>query len=324
MWFLRRPISLTAASLYALVRRVRWGPRARAAGPVRPSFSVAAYPIVAALKAADAFLGPERQWRAVRTEQERLLAGFFASGQAEIDCIPELESLASRDATELNDFLALRGFPPFFTPFEEQRFGIASVLDLLVEWAHGGHASEIAREDGRRFPAVRIASGDVCFFRSARHRSPVARLATKSGDAVCMTMFDDPPAGLGLLEGAHELSRTGKEVHDFDGLVFPMVHLDQAVELGWLLALAADDEEGIPWLIEAALQRNRLRMNEIGARAESAVMVQPVAVGLGWEPKPDHVIDRSFLVWFERDGLSRPLFAAFVAEEEWRNPGAIA
>jgi hypothetical protein len=48
------------------------------------------------------------------------------------------------------------------------------------------------------------------------------------------------------------------------------------------------------------------------------------AVAIGPEPKPDHVIDRPFLVWFERDGLSRPLFAAYVVEDEWRNPGAIA
>jgi hypothetical protein len=65
-------------------------------------------------------------------------------------------------------------------------------------------------------------------------------------------------------------------------------------------------------------------MNEVGARAESAVMLQVAAVAIGPEPKPDHVIDRPFLVWFERDGLSRPLFAAYVVEDEWRNPGAIA
>ena len=324
MWFLRRLMSLTVAGLHALVRRARWDRRARATGPARLSSSFAAYPIVAALKAADAFLGPEREWRAVRAEQERFLAGFFAAGRAEVDGIPELESLAARDATELNDFLELRGFPPFFIPFDERRLGVASVLDLLVEWAHEGHATEIAREDGRRFPAVRIASGDVRFLRPARHRSPVARLATKSGDAVFMTMLDDPPAGLALLERAYALSRAGKEIDDFDGLVFPMVHLDQAIGLEWLVGLVTDDEEGLPWEIEAALERNRLRMNEVGARAESAVMLQMVWAAIGPEPKSDHVIDRPFLVWFERDGLSRPLFAAYVAEEEWRNPGAIA
>ena len=257
-------------------------------------------------------------------EQERFLAEFFAAARAEVDRIPEIESLASRDATELNDFMARRGFPSFFSPFAGQRFGIASVLDLLVEWAREGYATEIGREDGRRFPAVRIASEAVRFLRADGHGNPVARLATKSGAIVYMTMLDDPPAGLALLERAHELSRAGGEVYDFDGLVFPMVHLDQAVGLGWLLKLATDDEEGMPWEIEAALQLNRLRMNEIGARAESAVMLQPAAVGVGWEPKPEHVIDRPFLVWFERDGLSRPLFAAYVAEEEWRNPGTIA
>jgi hypothetical protein len=137
-------------------------------------------------------------------------------------------------------------------------------------------------------------------------------------------MLDHPPAGLALLERAYELSRAGQEIDDFDGLVFPMVDLEQAVGLGWLVGLATDDDEGLPWEIEAALERNRLRMNEVGARAESAVMLQVAAVAIGPEPKPDHVIDRPFLVWFERDGLSRPLFAAYVVEDEWRNPGAIA
>jgi len=148
--------------------------------------------------------------------------------------------------------------------------------------------------------------------------------STKSADAVFMTMVDDSPAGLALLERAYALSRAGKEIGDFDGLVFPMVHLEQAVGLGWLAGLVTDDEEGLPWEIEAALERNRLRMNEVGARAESAVMLQMVWAAIGPEPKSDHVIDRPFLVWFERDGLSRPLFAAYVVEDEWRNPGAIA
>jgi len=40
-------------------------------------------------------------------------------------------------------------------------------------------------------------------------------------------------------------------------------------------------------------------------------------------PKPDHVINRPFLIWFERDGLSRPLFAGHITPDDWRNPGSI-
>ena len=288
-----------------------------------PSSSAAAYPIVAALVAAESFLA-DRTWRPVSDAQERFLAELFASGRAEVARIPEIETLASHDAGELNDFLQARGFPAVFVPFAERRFGTASVLDVLVEWLHEGFPTELTTEEGRRFPAVRLPADVVRFVRARGHGNPIARLETKSGDTVCMTMVDDPPSGLDLLSRALELSRAGKENHDFDGLVFPMVTLEEEIGLGWLLGLTAGDEDGLPWEIEAAVQRNRLRMNETGARAESAVMVQVVAFGVRTRVKPDHVIDRPFLVWFERDGLEHPLFAAFAAEDAWRNPGAIA
>lgn len=288
---------------------------------IRRSASSAAYPIVAALLAADAFLGPGREWRPCAAEQERFLGAFFAAGRSEVGRIPEIESLASRDAAELNEFLARRGFPAFFAPFGGHRFGTASVLDLLAEWAREGHVTELETEDGRRFPAVRIAAGGVRFLRAPAHPRPIARLATRSGDIVFMTMMDEPLRGFDLLELALVLSRVGQEVDEFDGLVFPMVDLEQEIGLGWLAGLATDDDDGLPWEIEAALQRNRLRMNEIGARAESAVLLQVVPASIDFEREPDHVIDQPFLLWFEREGLTQPLLAAYVAEEHWRNPG---
>ncbi len=289
---------------------------------VAATVSASEYPIVAALIAAEEFLGGDRLWQPVNATQERFLAGF-ASGRAEASRIGEIESIASRDADELNKFLRRRGFPPGFRPFAERRFGAASVLDLLAEWKHEGAIVETITPDGRRFPGVHIGADGVRFFSARRHRSPIACLETKSGDEVFLTMLDEPPGGPDLLGRAHELSRRRRDNHDFAGLVFPMVGLDQQVGLGWLVGMVTEDEEGMAWEIDAATQRNRLRMNEVGARAESAVTVQVLAAGIRWKPKPDHVIDRPFLVWFERDGLERPLFVAYVAEEDWRNPGGL-
>ena len=81
-------------------------------------------------------------------------------------------------------------------------------------------------------------------------------------------------------------------------------------------------EDGLPGIIAQASQQTKLKMNEIGARVESVVAIAIVLGGMD-APEPDHVINRPFLIWFERDGLSRPLFAGHITPDDWRNPGNI-
>ncbi|MGA2629598.1 MAG: hypothetical protein ABSG54_05225 [Terriglobia bacterium] len=313
------------------------------------STTVVTYPIVTALVEAEKILGADRQWKPVNEMQTRFLKEYFAACRHEK--VPEIESLASWDAAEITAFLTQRGFPIKIPPFGPRNFGTASVLDLLVEWMEKGHVTTITREKlgedaspvasswldrlksswasrqesrplpAEGYPAVLIASKHVAFFRAARHKYPIASLKTKSQDRVYMTMLDDPHANFDLVAKSQEFSRALKPTDEFEGLIFPMVDLDQRVDVDWLVGLETTEVRGELARIDRALQQTRLRMNELGARAESAVVLTVSGAALRF--KPPHIINRPFLIWFERKGLSKPLFVGHITEEDWRNPGEL-
>jgi len=206
---------------------------------------------------------------------------------------------------------------------EPGNFGAASVLDLLVEWEQKGQAIKLKTSKGE-YDGVSIDKKGVRIRNSRAHRSPVAELATKSGDQVFMTILDNPPLQDGDLVDLAQRIQKGLdwEPVKYDGLMFPMVDLNQQVDISWLQGLSTTGEDGRPAVISKAIQQNILKMNETGAQAKSAVAVMALR---GFDfPKPPMVIDRPFMVWFARKGLSQPLFVGYIKEDAWKNPGEIS
>lgn len=142
-----------------------------------------------------------------------------------------------------------------------------------------------------------------------------------------MTMHKKPVMGFDLVAMAQGLSRNGRCVHEFEGLVFPMVTLDHRADIDWLVGMGTVELHNQPAWIDLAIQQTRLQMNDVGARAESAFLGVSMVLSARWSwhrPKPDHVIKRPFLIWIERKGLSKPLFVGHITEEDWKNPGNIS
>jgi len=108
------------------------------------------------------------------------------------------------------------------------------VLNLLVEWIEAGEATVVTADDGRQFPGVRIGDDGVRFFSVPDHPDPVAGLETKSGDHVYMTMLASLPMALTWLPGT-AVCGSKQPGRQFGGLVFPMVSLDQEVDISWLV-----------------------------------------------------------------------------------------
>ncbi|HLZ60785.1 MAG TPA: hypothetical protein VKR06_27880, partial [Ktedonosporobacter sp.] len=108
----------------------------------KTSMTAATYPLVAALVAAEQIedMGPNRQWRATADNdlQRHFLEHFFSAGRNEVGSIREIESCASSSDEEVNAFLRQHGFTIQLQPFGPGTFGVASVLDLLLKWAHKG------------------------------------------------------------------------------------------------------------------------------------------------------------------------------------------
>lgn len=287
------------------------------------SITVVTYPMVAALKAAERIMGSGLKWNTVNPQQERFLRDFFSVCSGEIDQIPEIESIASWSADEINEFLRKCGFSIQLEPFNPQTFGTASVLDLLVEWIEKGTDADLKTEDKKEFPGVYIKEKNVHFYRVPDHPNPIACLITKSNDLVYMTMWDEPhvPEGFDLVMKAEIFSSTKKSCDEFGELHFPMVDLDQKVDISWLKGMNTIGQDGIPGKIVQALQQTKLRMNEIGASVQSAVAFG-VLRGVTMS-KPTHTIDRPFLIWFEREGLNKPFFVGYIDREDWKRPAKL-
>lgn len=287
------------------------------------SMTVTTYPIVDVFVKAEDFLGSNRVWRPQNEMQAYFLQGFFTVCRNEAR-IPEIESIASWYADEINRFLERRGFSIRLQQFGPDTFGVASVLDLMVEWLRRGVVTKLVAKDENVYPAVRIDKDAVAFFTAHGHNYPIACPRTKSGDVVYITMLDKPLfSGFEFVARAEEITANLRFCHDYGDLIFPMVDLNQEVDISWLMNMETDAADGRRAWVTQALQQTKLRMNEVGARVESAVAVA-ITLEMMVMPKPPHTIDRPFLIWFTRDGLSKPLFVGYIGYEDWRNPGSIS
>lgn len=285
--------------------------------------------IVAALVGAEEKLGADREWIPGAPIEERMkfLQDYFPGCKEDIVELGEeiIKSLASDDYNELNKFLIKNGFVGRFTPLEDEELGLVGILDLLVEWMERGEVAEIIT-DGQSYPAVRMKKG-VGIWRLAGALEPVVCITTKQGYDVYMTICECPSGGvMEMVSLAKELqdSIPYSELHpDFDRVRFPMVSINQFVTLPWLEGIETYDDKGTLWTIMRAIQQNKLRMNEFGARAQSATSTMTASNLAEKLLKQELVIDRPFLIWFSEPGMEFPLFAAHVGYDDWKDPGDI-
>lgn len=286
------------------------------------------YPIVAALVKAEEIIGPERTWHPVNDTQRLFLKEFFEPCRQECSSIREIESIASFTADDINRFLRERGFTIELAPLRQtggwKEFGVASVLDLLVEWFKPGTQTTLKAQNRQVYPAAHLGTEVSSFYQTADHPHPIARLKTTSNDLVYMTRLDKVSTNFKLLHYVQRLTGSLQPNYDYGGIVFPMVDLKQEEDLRWLLDLETTNAENEPVKLTQALQETHLAMNQTGARAKSAVAVGVAVAAAYRPPRPDLLIDGPFLVWFQRPGLSEPLFAGYITEQDWKDPGKLA
>ncbi len=288
------------------------------------------YPIVSALVKAEEMdgMGPDRIWYPVPGRDERavmqkeFLGQDFEPCHEEVGSIPEIESVASWSVADVNAFLKSRGFDIALQPMGSDSFAVGSVLGLLVEWLGGGTVTEVLAKNRRSYPGVDIKKG-VTIVTSASHDHPIVTLQTKSGDMVSMTPIDEQLEGFALVDKALEISGGWDNLdEEHEGVIFPMVDYNEQVDIGWLTGLRTVGNDGSLAIVAQALQQTKFRMNEVGARAQSAVAIG-VLRGGPMVKKTPFIIDQPFLLWIERSGLSRPLFVGSFDYEHWKRPASL-
>lgn len=289
--------------------------------------------MVSALVKAEDILGPNRVWTPVTREQKDFLDRYFTLREEVTSAFSseELHSLASYSTEELNRWLTQEGFNVQLQEFDEEEFGIVSMLDVLVNWLRSGETHTLPTDRGM-FPAVRMKDGwrdesgqwidAFVIHESPTYAHPVAKVFTQTGDAVYMTIADKEREGFSLLEKIESIkSELNPSRDDIEALIFPMIDLNQEVDISWFRYMWTTGEDGFAGIIGQALQQTKFKMNQHGARAKSAVAF---SVSRGISLPPIIMIDRPFFLWIERPGLSMPLFAAYLSEEVWKDPGNLS
>jgi hypothetical protein len=280
------------------------------------------YPIVAILAEAEKvqLIKSNPTWQPKNDLQAEFLAKYYSDGRADIKNIPEIESIASWKVEEVNEFLRSRGYNFSLQPTHLKSLAVASILNLLVNWTEEGEATTIKDVEEKEYPAVRLPDNHVAFYSSLNHGQPIACLQTKSGDEVFLTIQDEPLANFQLLEKIQLLSQSFRRSLDYSGIIFPMVDYDRRVDISWLLKISTLDIDNNPVFIDQIIQQTTLKMNEKGARVKSVVAASIVFTASADDFKPYLIIDKPFLIWFRREGLSLPLFAGYMTQEDWKKP----
>lgn len=258
--------------------------------------------------------------RAPVTEEQEQFLELFEDLLTVIPELKELQSLADTSAKPVNAWLKERGFDIELPEPDESGFAVASILDILVSWLHTGKRTFIKGVNtNEEFTGVHLKSGVNVAHLPAVHANPVVRIATKEGYSVCMSMVDNVPEGItGLFLKVAELEQVKAASHHFDGVQFPMVDLDQRPDIGWINGL----QFGAGLFVSSAMQQTKFRMNEKGARIESAAGMS-VMRSMTVNKKLPHVIDKPFLLWVSKDGLDFPVFAGLMCEDVWKEPSAL-
>jgi hypothetical protein len=276
-------------------------------------------PLVGCINAAEKYLGISCLWRTVNSKQRFFYDNFLNTDRRELERVPELESIASHNSVEINDFLQARGFSIKLEEFDRPDFlALASVLKVLVEWLSKGVVTNV--RDGA-YPAVRLRRGLTFYSVPRLSETTVVSIETKSRDVVNMAMLKNPPTESKLAELIAKIDKTKKRIFDFDGVVFPMIDYNCEVDISWMQGMHTRDRNNDPFVIGAAIQQTKFRMNEIGAKLESAAAM--VMRGTTAVRHPDLIIDQPFVLWISRPGLSQPLFVAHFTEEVWKQPPSL-
>jgi hypothetical protein len=282
--------------------------------------TLAIWPILGCLKAADEFIGGIDRWTQVNEDQTEFFEQF-ADHINDVDLLGDyLRRKANSDYKVINKWLRDNGFDIELTQNPGPGgFAVASILDVLVEWLKKGSRRKVDTLKGS-FDAVKLKEGVSIRQHPDVSKHPVVRIATQSGVRVCMAIVDDIPEGrYGLLSRIRSLSVVEAMDYRFEGVIFPMVKYDRHEDISYFCGLKCDKEGTPGWFVSEAVQQTRFRMNEVGARAESAVAMGFRCCAAAPSKKP-YVIDRPFVLWMEHDELPMPLFAGLFAEDVWEDP----
>lgn len=313
------------------------------------SSTVCLAPILAALMASQSFVERDDYYWETKNSNQEILFNNFWPLRSELDHIlpEEVKSRASNNVDDVNGFLKKNNFDiqldkikdPIDKIEDPKSFYVASILDVLLTWKEKGTQSSIYdTESNKSYSAVEMQkSGQWTIFSpksclADKNKDPwclfdlkiddkILEITAKNGDKVYMKIAEKPLDGFELMSNVLELqdSLRGLTVDvDYDKVLFPIVDINQLVDISWLekLELRFTGTENF-YKIAQALQQTQLKIDENGAVVKSAVAFSYEGFGALGDIPISFVINKPFYLWVMRPGMTLPLIAAYVDESSW-------
>ncbi len=148
--------------------------------------------------------------------------------------------------------------------------------------------------------------------------NPILELKTKTSDKVYLTLADCERKEFDLLQKIQTIRNLVRKADcEYESAHIPMVDLNQEVDISWLKYLNTTSSTTEQFQITQALQQTKFKMNELGAKVESAVAFGIECCAARMEMKR-FKLDKPFFVWVEREGLNLPIFAGYITQEDWK------
>lgn len=206
----------------------------------------------------------------------------------------------------------------------------ASIIDILVAWRWPGKKTTLRIENGVDVDAAHIRYSYRLFTSASNLNRLIGKIDTKSDITVYLANCDK------LIVDEYDLERTINSIRSssggydkrHEGIIFPMVDFEYKGRLEGLEEAVTRTSLGKDVVVKKALVEQRLRINEIGARAQQAAALYCVACCAEAEPPlPPYTFDGDkLLVWFERpgqDGKPLVVYSALITPEHMKNPGPL-
>ncbi len=293
------------------------------------STAFSAFTIAKCLGEANAFIGQSDRdlsnWEGINLAQVEFVESFLQQHLNEMQDIPEMKCVVDTDVSKVNAFLKEEGFS---IQLQENhplaQFAVASVLKVLLEWQRKA-TREYDSELSKKYDTIKLHKETTQFFEHPQHHEPIVRVLAKSGDSLFMTKYSRPIRQFDLVSLANSFMTHQSQNWDFKGCIAPMIKFDEEADISWLTGFH-ETMDPMMYYIAQALQQNKFRMNEKGAKFESATAMLVGCSGMlisTEPPRPPYLMDEPFLVWVMRPGLSQPLFAAQLYRDSWKDPGQL-
>jgi hypothetical protein len=254
-------------------------------------------------------------WQTTNETQKRYFEQYGKSDSDLNSLVAYLKGKVTRSASELNAWFAENGWPNMNINLPSNGLGIGSIFDLLVDWTVPGKKKDrgvaIQQNDKWIFyeGAEMRPSQGLRAYQLEGYEYPMFELETRQdGWKVFLVEADGPCESLDLPNKAIGLLTKNRTNYEFSKLQFPVVQLETDVDTSWMEGMAVEGG----FRIDEAIKKVKLRLDDKGARAQSAVafIMRGLESGVYTLAKPFYVI-------FWREGLEFPAFVAISASDSW-------